>query len=89
MKINDVTFNQVLSEIKVLAENEHITIRFERGDFKGGYCVMKNSRLIVINKLNSPLRRIIILIEALSEFGVGITELSADSKILLQKLEVI
>jgi len=45
-----MTKEKILSELEQLAYNCRITIRYEKGDFDGGYCVLKAERLIVINK---------------------------------------
>ena len=45
-------------------------VRFERGDFKGGYCLLKESKVIVINKLVTFQRKVITLSAALKELGV-------------------
>ena len=45
-------------------------VRFERGDFKGGYCILNEDKTIVINKLSSLQRKVIILTSALKELGI-------------------
>ena len=46
-------------------------VRYERGDFKGGYCILKEDRTIVINKLSTLQRKVIILTNALQELGIN------------------
>jgi hypothetical protein len=53
-----------------LASNCQITIRYEKGDFDGGYCVLKTERLIVINKRLAPAKRASVLAQGLAEVGV-------------------
>ncbi|MCK7523064.1 MAG: hypothetical protein MZV64_38025 [Ignavibacteriales bacterium] len=45
-------------------------VRFEKGDFKGGYCLLKDSKVIVINKMTNLQRKVIVLSMALKELGV-------------------
>ncbi len=45
-------------------------VRFEKGDFKGGYCILKESKVIVINKMTNLQRKVMILSAALKELGV-------------------
>lgn len=45
-------------------------VRFERGDFKGGYCIVKEDKVIVINRLSSLQKKVIILAAALKELGI-------------------
>lgn len=70
MKIKEKEFEDVIEELKALAAQLGATIRFEKGDFKGGYCLLKESKVIVINKLANSQRKAIILSEALKDLGV-------------------
>jgi hypothetical protein len=65
-----MTHEQIVSELEQLASNCGITIRYEKGDFDGGYCVLKAERLIVINKRLSPSRRAPVLAQGLAEVGI-------------------
>ena len=46
------------------------TIRFEKGDFKGGYCLVHDKKIIVINKMTNLQRKVMILSTALKELGI-------------------
>lgn len=70
MKIKEKEFETILQDLKSLANQMGATVRFERGDFKGGYCILKESKVIVINKLSSTQRKVMILSAALNELGV-------------------
>ena len=65
-----MTNEQILSELEQLASNCGITIRYEKGDFDGGYCVLKAERLIVINKRLALARRTSVLAQGLAEVGI-------------------
>ena len=65
-----MTHEQVVSELEQLASNCGIAIRYEKGDFDGGYCVLKAERLIVVNKRLSPSRRAPVLAQGLAEVGI-------------------
>jgi len=65
-----MTHEQILSELEQLASNCSITIRYEKGDFDGGYCVLKAERLIVINKRLALVRRAAVLAQGLAEVGI-------------------
>jgi hypothetical protein len=47
MKIKEKEFEIILEDLKSLASEMGAKVRFERGDFKGGYCLVKDSRIIV------------------------------------------
>ena len=65
-----MTHEQILSELEHLASNCGISIRYEKGDFDGGYCVLKAERLIVINKRLATARRASVLAQGLAEVGI-------------------
>ena len=70
MKIKEKEFETVLEDLKSLAAEMGAKVRFEKGDFKGGYCLVKHSKIIVINRLSTTQRKVITLSAALKELGV-------------------
>ncbi|GMU84821.1 MAG: hypothetical protein AMXMBFR48_00630 [Ignavibacteriales bacterium] len=70
MKIKEKEFEQIIEELRALASELGATVRFEKGDFKGGYCLLKESKIIVINKLANTQRKAIILSKALKDIGI-------------------
>lgn len=70
MKIKEKEFEEIFQELKALAQQLGATVRFEKGDFKGGYCLLKESKVIVINKLANLQRKTMILSAALKELGI-------------------
>ena len=70
MKIKEKEFEETLSDLKALAAQLGATVRFEKGDFKGGYCIVHDSKVIVINKMTNLQRKVMILSAALKELGV-------------------
>jgi hypothetical protein len=47
-----------------------VTIRFEKGDFEGGYCVLRDQRLVLINRRLMPSRKASLLALALQNMGL-------------------
>jgi hypothetical protein len=70
MKIKEKEFEILLQDLKSLADQMGVKVRFERGDFKGGYCLLNESKVVVINKLANMQRKVITLSAALKELGV-------------------
>lgn len=70
MKIKEKEFEDIIQDLKALAAQLGATVRFEKGDFKGGYCILKDSKVIVINKMANLQRKAFILSMALKELGV-------------------
>jgi hypothetical protein len=65
-----MTHEQILRELEELAEKSGISVRDEKGDFDGGYCILKAERIIVINKRLAAEKRTSILAQALAEVGI-------------------
>jgi hypothetical protein len=70
MKIKEKEFEGILDELKSVANELGAKVRFEKGDFKGGYCIIKDSKVIVVNKLANLQRKVMILSAALKELGI-------------------
>jgi hypothetical protein len=70
MKIKEKEFENVLNDLKSLAIQMGAKVRFERGDFNGGYCIIEEKKVVVINKLSSLQKKVVILAAALKELGV-------------------
>jgi hypothetical protein len=56
--------------LKALAAQLGAEVRFEKGDFKGGYCLLKDNKVIIINKMANLQKKIMILSMALKELGI-------------------
>lgn len=65
-----MTPEQMTKELEALAAASGIGIRYEKGDFEGGFCVLKDERLIVVNKKLAPGRKASILAQGLAEIGI-------------------
>ena len=61
---------QILAELEEVVQKLGFTVRYEKGNFEGGYCLLKESRLFVINSRNEPEKRIGIIARNLKEIGV-------------------
>ena len=70
MKIKEKEFEEVLQELRSIADQLGASVRFEKGDFKGGYCIIHDKKVIVINKMTNLQRKVMILSSALKELGV-------------------
>ncbi len=70
MKLKEKEFEETFQELRALAGQLGAEVRFEKGDFKGGYCILKENKVIVINKMANLQRKTVILAAALKELGV-------------------
>jgi hypothetical protein len=70
MKIKEKEFESILQDLKQLAQEMGAKVRYERGDFKGGYCILREDKTIVINKLSTLQKKVMILTAALKDLGI-------------------
>jgi hypothetical protein len=70
MKIKEKEFEEIIQDLKALASQLGAEVRFEKGDFKGGYCLLKENKVVVINKMANLQRKVMILCLALKELGI-------------------
>ena len=61
---------ELMQELQGAAMQLGVTIRYERGDFEGGYCVLKEQKLLLVNRRLLPLRKSAVLALALHEIGL-------------------
>lgn len=87
MKIKEKEFESILRDLKSLANQMGATVRFERGDFQGGYCILKESKVIVINKLASTQRKVMTLSAALNELGVDSVYLPPRLREIIEEMD--
>ena len=86
MKINEKEFEEIIQDLRSVASQLGATVRFEKGDFKGGYCLLKESKVIVINKNANLQRKAMILSAALKELGVDEIYLSPKMRELIEEM---
>jgi len=65
-----MNYPQILSELEELARQLVLDLRYEKGDFDGGYCIVKNQKVLVVNKRLTDARKASCLAQALAEFGI-------------------
>ena len=61
----------VLTELQELAVQIGYNIRYEKGDFEGGNCLLKDQKLILINKKLEVKKKINLLSKNLDEIGIN------------------
>jgi len=62
--------DEVLSGLEQLLENLGVELRYEKGDFNGGYCVLEDKPMMIINKGLDPAQRIRILATELAKMNL-------------------
>ncbi len=65
-----------LKKIEELFKELDYTIRYERGNFQSGYCIVENRRIAVVNKFYDTEARINCLLEILTIQKLDVSNLS-------------
>ncbi len=68
-----MNYTQLLGELEELAGQLNIQIRYEKGDFEGGYCVLKDRKVLVVNKKLVEMKKASALAQGLAECGIETT----------------
>jgi predicted nuclease with TOPRIM domain len=78
-----------LNKIEDLYSETEYNLRYERGHFKSGYCVLKSEKIAIVNKFYSLEGKINCLIEMLKEIEVNTNNLNQKNKKLFIELSQI
>ncbi len=76
---------QNLQKIESIFKSNEYVIRYEKGHFNSGYCVLKDKKVIVVNKFYNTESRINCLIDILQDTAID-TSMLGDEK--LEKLYI-
>jgi hypothetical protein len=68
-----MNFAQMITDLEEVGKQLGLELRYEKGDFEGGYCILKNQKVVVVNKRLSDARRASSLAQALAEYGIETT----------------
>lgn len=82
-----------LTLLESVYKENHYTVRYEKGRFQSGYCVLQDKKVVVVNKFFETEARINALIDILSEVEIDMSLLDEKQTKLLnffaqQKLEI-
>lgn len=58
---------QIIEELEQAAQQLGFEVRTEKGNFRGGRCVMKDKRIIMLNKRHLPEVQLAVLAESLRD----------------------
>jgi hypothetical protein len=69
-----------LDKLEKIAEEASYVIRYERGTFQSGYCILEQKKVVVLNKFLQTEGRINALIDIIPQLDIRIELLSEESK---------
>jgi hypothetical protein len=76
MKYTQATLNK----LEKLIEETGYIVRFERGNFQSGFCILEERKVVVLNKFLPLEGRINTLIDLLPQLQIDVEKLSPESK---------
>lgn len=82
MKINQPTLNK----LEAILEESGYVVRYERGTFQSGYCILQQKRVVVLNKYLTLEGRINTLADILPQLDIGFDALTHESQKLYEEL---
>lgn len=81
MEVLGMKYNQhTLDKIEKIAEENGYVIRYERGTFQSGYCILQARKVIVINKFFQTEGRINTLVDLMPQLEINFDALTLESQ---------
>lgn len=78
--------NQFLSKLEDIVAESDYTLRYEKGNFKSGYCVLKDQKIIIVNKFYTTEGKINALLDILKSVTLDTSRFSEKNRKLYQEL---
>jgi hypothetical protein len=78
--------NQFLLKIEEMLGESNYTLRYEKGNFKSGYCVLKDQNIMIVNKFYTTEGKINALLDILKGTEIDTANFSEKSQKLYEEL---
>ena len=75
-----------LDKIEKIIEEGGYVVRYERGTFQSGYCILQQKKVVVLNKFLQTEGRINTLIDLMPLLEIRFDDLTHDSQKLFEEL---
>jgi hypothetical protein len=69
-----------LDKLEAIPEQAGYVLRYERGSFQSGYCILEERRVVVLNKFLQTEGRINTLIDLIPQLDINTEVLTEESK---------
>lgn len=76
-----------LQKLETLFEELDYVIRYEKGHFQSGYCMVEHRKIAVINKFFDTEARVATLLEILSTLEIDLSQLSDPSRKFYKQIQ--
>jgi|TARA_B100000902_G_scaffold367973_1_gene391003 collagenase-like PrtC family protease len=77
---------QFQKKLELLLESQEYKIRFEKGNFKSGYCIIRDKKVIIVNKYFTLEGKINALIEIIESLKISPNNCSKEHVKTLNKI---
>ena len=78
--------HQFLTKLEEMIAESDYTLRYEKGNFRSGYCVLKDQKIIIVNKFYPTEGKINALLDILKNVTLDKTRFSEKSVKLHEEL---
>ena len=78
-----------LDKVEKIAQESGYVMRYERGSFQSGYCILQEKKVVVLNKFLPTEGRINTLIDLLPQLNINFDALTHESQKLYTELKTI
>ena len=78
--------NSYLDKLEDILEQSLYTIRYERGTFQSGWCVLEARKVVVLNKFLDIEGRINTLLELIPQLNIQFDKLTHESQKLFEEV---
>jgi hypothetical protein len=75
-----------LQKLEEIFRDLKITVRYEKGNFQSGYCIVVGKNVVIINKFFDVEARMNTLLEILEQGHIDMSELSDENREWYQKM---
>jgi len=75
-----------LDKLEAITEEAGYVLRYERGTFQSGYCILEEKRVVVLNKFLQTEGRINTLVDLIPQLEIDAGILTEDSKKIYQEI---
>ncbi len=76
-----------LKKLEDVLTSSEFTVRYERGQFKSGYCLLRDKKIVIINKFYDTKGRMEAMIDLIQQVELKEEELKEESKQILKLIE--
>lgn len=75
-----------LKKLENILDESGYIVRYERGSFQSGYCILEDKKVVVLNKFLNPEGRINTLMDLIPSVKVNYDRLTKDSQKMYEEV---